>query len=311
MKILAHIMLACTVAAISTSESTGAEAWAYGVSRNAGWHDYNKAVVNDGYMADTAMCWAASSSNVIDWWQGHNASSLTSTTPQGKQIWTTFRSVFMNVGSNASHAYQWWMKGTGELSLDSEYNRLDDGGKAQYFDFDIIENKDKDYANELNLPTSLAELAQGGFHSSYNANYIIAWDSSNPYDYSNAIVNALNDGYALTLSVRNEGLAHAYTLWGVEYSETEKGYLLTKAWITDSDDQTYQLVEKKLMYSDKAEGGGIAFDENFGAKLSTVAGLKTEVITQSVPEPATTTLSLLALAGLAAHRRRASYHERK
>ena len=304
MRILAHIMLACTVAAISTSESTGAEAWAYGVSRNAGWHDYNKAVVNDGYMADTAMCWAASSSNVIDWWQGHNASSLTSTTPQGEQIWTTFRAVFMNVGSNASHAYQWWMKGTGVLSLDSEYNRLDDGGKAQYFDFDIIENKDKDYANELNLPNSLSELAHGGFHSSYNANYIIAWDSSNPYAYSNAIVNALNDGYALTLSVRNEQVAHAYTLWGVEYSETEKGYLLTKAWITDSDDQTYQLVEKKLMHSDKAEGGGIAFDENFGAMLSTVAGLKTEVITQSVPEPAAITLSLLSLVALTTRRRR-------
>ena len=304
MKTLAHIMLACTVAAISTSESTGAEAWAYGVSRNTGWHDYNKAVVNDGYMADTAMCWAASSSNVIDWWQGHNASSLTSTTPQGGQIWSTFRAVFMNVGSNASHAYEWWMKGTGELSLNSEYDRVSNEEPAQYFDFDIIENKDKDYANELNLPTSLAELAQGGFHSSYNANYIIAWDSSNPYDYSNAIVNALNDGYALTLSVRNEQVAHAYTLWGVEYSETEKGYLLTKAWITDSDDQTYQLVEKKLMHSDKAEGGGIAFDENFGVMLSTVAGLKTEVITQSVPEPAAITLSLLSLVALTTRRRR-------
>lgn len=300
MKILAHIMLACTVAAISTNESTGAEAWAYGVTRNSGWYDYNKAVVNDGYMADTAMCWAASSSNVIDWWQGHNASSLTSTTPQGEQIWTTFRAVFMNVGSNARHAYEWWMKGTGELSLDTEYDR----GNAQYFDFNIIENKDKDYANELNLPDILSELAHGGFHDSYDANYIIAWNSSNPYDYSNAIVNALNDGYALTLSVRNEQVAHAYTLWGVEYSETEKGYLLTKAWITDSDDQTYQLVEKKLMHSDKAEGGGIAFDENFGAMLSTVAGLKTEVITQSVPEPAAITLSLLSLVALTTRRRR-------
>ncbi len=304
MRILAHIMLACTIASISTSESTGAEAWAYGVTRDSGWYDYNKAVVNDGYMADTAMCWAASSSNVIAWWQGHNASSLTSTIPQGEQIWTTFRAVFMNVGSNASHAYQWWMKGTGVLSLDSEYNRLDDGGKAQYFDFNIIENKDKDYANELNLPTTLWVLAQGGFHLSYDANYIIAWDSSDPYAYSNAIVNALNDGYALTLSVRNEQLAHAYTLWGVEYSETEKGYLLTKAWITNSDDETYQLVEKKLMHSDKAEGGGIAFDENFGAKLSTVAGLKTEVITQSVPEPAAITLSLLSLVALTTRRRR-------
>ena len=130
-------ILSTVVFLVSVLAAPAAEVWAPGVSRDGGWYDYHKSGSNDGVMADTAMCWAASSSNVIAWWQGHNASSLTSTTPQGEQIWTTFRAVFMNVDSNASHAYQWWMNGTGELSLDSEYNRLDDGGKAQYFDFDI------------------------------------------------------------------------------------------------------------------------------------------------------------------------------
>lgn len=57
-----------------------AQAWAPGVSASSGWYDYNKAVINDGAMADTAMCWAASSSNLISWWQNLNGDKLTGTT---------------------------------------------------------------------------------------------------------------------------------------------------------------------------------------------------------------------------------------
>ena len=47
-------------------------------------------------MADTAMCWAASASNVISWWQNLNSSSITSTVPQNEKIFDTFRGIYTN-----------------------------------------------------------------------------------------------------------------------------------------------------------------------------------------------------------------------
>lgn len=62
-----------------TAVTQAAEAWAYGVSREGGWVDFDKDAVNKPYMDDEGMCWAAAASNVITWWEGHNAELLTST----------------------------------------------------------------------------------------------------------------------------------------------------------------------------------------------------------------------------------------
>ena len=70
-----------------------AEVWAPGVSIDGGWYDYHKTGSNDGTMADTAMCWAASASNVISWWQNHNIASITSSVPQNKDVFDTFKGV--------------------------------------------------------------------------------------------------------------------------------------------------------------------------------------------------------------------------
>lgn len=61
----------------STLLSHAAEVWAPGVSQSGGWVDYNKSVINNGPMADTAMCWAASSSNIIKWWMNNNPGAAT------------------------------------------------------------------------------------------------------------------------------------------------------------------------------------------------------------------------------------------
>lgn len=80
-----------------------AEVWAPGVSVNGGWYDYHKTGSNDGTMADTAMCRAASASNVISWWQNHNKSSLSASVPQNEKVFDTFKGVYTNGGGMPMH----------------------------------------------------------------------------------------------------------------------------------------------------------------------------------------------------------------
>ena len=101
---------------------------------------------------------------------------------------------------------------------------------------------------------------------------------------------------------------HALTLWGVEYEETEQGTVITKAWVTDSDDYQNALVESS-QFSVKSgpDGNAVAMKlpthgDGTSFVSEAIAGMRTNI--NIVPEPATGTLSLLALAALVARRRR-------
>lgn len=265
-----------------------AEVWAPGVSQEGGWYDYHKTGSNDGIMADTAMCWAASASNVISWWQNLNISGIASTVPQNEEIFDTFRGIYTNGGGKAYYAYEWWVNGNWVAPEGDGWAAIDKGMPSEYISY-----------------------ANGGFLSNvYDTGVYpitIATSSNNPYTYSESVVNALSSGYALTLSVENSGVAHAYTLWGAEYDITSKGYELNAVWLTNSDDinNEPQLFRKDVIcsYSEKNGGtGSVAFDENMGATFTAVAGLRSAPIV--IPEPATALLGIAALLGLAARRRR-------
>lgn len=115
------------------------------------------------------------------------------------------------------------------------------------------------------------------------------------------IIDAMESGYALSLSAYSEAgnyqLAHAYTLWGLEYEGTGDDRRITKMWVTDSDDGIERLVE----YDIYTKENSLAFTT--GAEIRYADGLWT-LPTASIPEPTTATLSLLALAGLLTRRRR-------
>ena len=317
--------LLCTALALCFAPSLwSAQVWAPGVSEEEGWYDYNKAGINDGYTADTGMCWAYSASNVIAWWQEQNADSLTSsgvTVPQNEQIVKTFVGVFSNIGGVPSDGYSWYINGGVDNKLNATETVKGEDGQYKteytYKDNKILDLKDTS-AIEMQLGLTgfnIKDLANGGILKDvytdgitiiFGAHYI-----NNPYDFGEKIIQTLSDGYALSLSVR-EG--HAYTLWGVEYENTDNGLMITKAWITDSDDINNTgsgLLEKSVGYSDKIDGfsTGIYFSEHQGLNWENLAGIRTsQVILEPdmpmVPEPSTATLSLLALAGLALRRRR-------
>ena len=107
-------------------------------------------------------------------------------------------------------------------------------------------------------------------------------------------------------------MGHAITLWGVEYDEDGE---LISLWITDSDDLADE-EEGEMTYSEKEKFTlikvGITFDENDENKMW-LTDYNDDVYyianvfafnPKALPEPGTATLSLLALAALAARRRR-------
>lgn len=115
-------------------------------------------------------------------------------------------------------------------------------------------------------------------------------------------------------SESEEGLAHAITLWGVEYTDGK----LSALYLTDSDDYenegdtlftlSVELNEEdnKIYFGEKNENGDYVSDYGTNVYIGGIYALDTTVTQnwQLVPEPTTATLSLLALAALAARRRR-------
>lgn len=114
-------------------------------------------------------------------------------------------------------------------------------------------------------------------------------------------------------SESEEGLAHAITLWGVEYTNGE----LSALYLTDSDDDNAEATlftlsvelneeDNKIYFGEKNGNGDYESAYGTNVYIGGIYALDTTVTKnwQLVPEPTTATLSLLALAALAARRRR-------
>lgn len=307
--------LSAIICPILITLSHAAEVWAPGVSWEGGWYDFNKyakgGVSNgtSGFLKDDSlMCWAVSAANVIAWWQeqnnikseyDHSASII----PQGKDVHQTFVAVFDNDGANPASAFQWWIDGS-TLNLPNRTS-FDDDDECSWTSID----------GDIYYP---GYFYNGGFLTStqYTSTpfYNIAADPVTIADtklatngesitlQNSAIVEALESGYALSLEVTTgTGTIgeHAITLWGAEYTEAANGDIkLTKAYITDSDDYYNGIVAATVDPKGYLVGMKIV-DASY--KITNANGMRTTV---TIPEPATVTLSLLALCGLAARRKR-------
>ena len=83
-------------------------------------------------MADTAMCWAASASNVISWWQNHYIASNTSSVPQNEKISDVFKGIYTNGGGKAYYAYDWWVNGDWHAPTSTGWAIIDKGMEQEY-----------------------------------------------------------------------------------------------------------------------------------------------------------------------------------
>lgn len=225
--VLLSLLLVSTVA---QAESV----WAPGVTLDGGWVDYNKdrgqAPGND----DSLMCWAASSSNIITWWQNQQNGTMPDSIPTAS-TWDVFRTITTDSGSNPRFALGWYVNGSGGNTW-----TWDESNSTQYQSGGFLQSV---YCTADN-PVYIA-----------NRNT----SASNTYAQAAALVGALDSGYAMTLEVGIAGTtgnvpsSHAITLWGLDYTTNKDGNIsITGAYITDSDDSHAGLVSCAVKLSENS-----------------------------------------------------------
>lgn len=326
------LFLLCALCAATTASAK--EQWVQGVDKTGGWYDTNK-TGND----DDGFCWAAADTNVISWWQEHNKPAAQAAAANGapqtqEEIWDLYNTAFVNGTGHPASGLKWYFNGD-----KPQTPAVKDSSKGGYY---------KDL--EVTVETVTKSIYSYDSHWSWNEEES-AWvkdgDSSEEEQrlirqaIAADLVSYLEGGYAVTLGmagydrVNRVSYKHAVTLWGVQVDDTTG--LLTKMWITDSDDDQYTLSDGRPKY-DTGDNGLITLNcqEDFMAFApayydylycygvqSETAGPEGNLWYQyynndyfyeftaikltsdiTAPEPATATLSLLALAGLAARRRR-------
>lgn len=214
--------------------------FADGVTLTSGWYDVNK--VGRGDNGDIQMCWAASASNIIQWWQDRYVAmggTLPSTAVTGPGKDGTYELALMDMyhsewdntyGGFVFHAIPWYFEGKNVCANWSWQAQPKTGFDGGYFksawDSSLVYNgyADFGYTSDCN-----------GYYNWGNGTSLEGTDRLKVF--SDYIVEFIDRGMvSLTISLADDisTLHHATTLWGYEIDNATG--LLTRVWLTDSDD---------------------------------------------------------------------------
>ena len=228
--------------------------FAEGVTVNSGWYDVNKVGMGDN--GDINMCWAASCSNIIQWWQDRYVAagnSLPANAVTGPGANGTYQLALMDMyhslwdnsrGGSIAMGIEWYFNGRNieqYASPGSIAVPLDENSGGYYKDIwesQILPNTYHDYVHVI-VPGTIE------FDNliSIDVNNYTVWGGGSGLSgidrlkkFSDLVVEYMSRGMmSLTISLNaNGGLMHATTLWGYEIDNATG--LLTKVWLTDSDD---------------------------------------------------------------------------
>lgn len=295
--------------------------WVDGVSQAAGWIDYEKTKEEDG---DDNICWAASTSNILDYWQSLYITS--SGIPTGQDIWNRFKSVSANTGGSFISGVQWWLGGdyAGMTLLnDDEKDPLTFADNRAIFPYEEGDN----VAIKTDLDTFSGyywEAIPDTYNGENDANskqlhlakfFWGIYSYVDTYDFTTALIDCIAGSPPANIAIvdTNGELAHALTLWGVEYTEDEDGTpKLSSIWVTDSDDyettlrciDTFYKNEDDYVYlkdySSNELYGDVYISEAFGLNLDESDSWNLK----RIPEPAVPLLAATSLLYLSHRRRR-------
>lgn len=233
-----------------TAEEVTAEGrtivFADGVTLTSGWYDTNKR--NDGNThGDIMMCWAASAANIIEWWQDRYQAAGKSL-PQGattgpgsvyelktmelfKEQWTT-----LERGAQVFQAVTWYFEGTNLCKDASPGTSAQPVGAGGYYSSLMTDLRAHMYCGYEYL--YFTDLYSGEINNYYN------WGNGSGLTgidrlkaFSDIVVDVMSKGVASMAVALSANLAsghHATTLWGYEIDNATG--LITRLWITDSDD---------------------------------------------------------------------------
>lgn len=201
--------LLCSLFCALLGSAEGTTYWVKGVSPTAGWQDANKTLEND-----RSLCWAATSANMLAWWQERNPdAAAASAAPRGiGAIWEALRNGFEDGGGETYNTLVWWFRG-GELP--SAMRRTPSGMQLGGYYAAALEGKD------FPARAILQEEPKSGM--------------------SARLKELLVNGYAVGIGIRRidrelhlQPYWHMLSLWGIEYDEEQQ--CVTRVYLTDSDD---------------------------------------------------------------------------
>lgn len=239
--------------------------FAEGVSLESGWYDVNK--VKDGTVnGDINMCWAATAANILQWWQDRyveQGNELPEGCPDGKgetyelAIMEVFHSQWDNTyGGHAFHAVKWYFEGVNVCEGWNRQAQPLQHGSGGYFKHEWEQIEPYMYTGH--------DL---GYTQDYNNYYL--WGSGSGLNatgrlkaFTELVELFIDKGMTSMAIAQREnygGVHHSVTLWGYE-KDNETG-LLTRIWITDSDDSA-QWPREPVLHEYKVsstESGAIKF----------------------------------------------------
>lgn len=204
---------------MSLGHSHAASWFTNGVDLSSGWYDVNKVRDDYGEDHDSALCWAASASNILQWWQDQLVADgrLPEGTPDGYTAGSIYSldifevgvNNFTNHGFNTLGYWSWWLEGKEGLRESDRLRLRQDSNGGGYFS--------GYYAMPQIQCTVLDSLDENILHV-----------------FTQGVLNALQDGCGITLEITTGMSGHAITLWGLEIDDLTG--LATHLYITDSDD---------------------------------------------------------------------------
>ena len=230
--------------------------FADGVTMSSGWYDVNKKSTPSTPGADAMMCWAASSSNIIQWFQDRYVAAgntLPSGCPNGTsskydyelQIMDAYRDNWENLarGSWTDGGVIWYFEGRDIYStMGSEGRAYPKSGSGGYFK-----------SKWSSIYPSKVHQQDGSTYAREINNYNWRSGISDPLKaFSNYIVEAFEYGMssmAVAISSNFSG-GHAVTIWGYEI-DSSTGYV-TKLYIADSDDGSTPVLQTYNVTSDNS-----------------------------------------------------------
>ncbi|ELP92019.1 bacterial Ig family (group 2) protein, partial [Entamoeba invadens IP1] len=201
---------------------------ATGVTPEGGWYDCNKqwapqdnitiqGVTYDYMPNDSPMCWAATSANIIDWYQNSiNLTNVPEHCPNGFNKWSNgtekandntaysqsevyeyFRVCSTNQGYYIQAGLNWFFTGASQLQYPQNYEK-----GFRYQEYEGFDKKQR-VADDIN------------FYSDRGRDYYVR-------EFKNAVVGGFKNGSPMGISVYyKNGGGHALTLWGYELGDAD------------------------------------------------------------------------------------------
>ena len=231
--------------------------FADGVTLTSGWYDVNKKGAGDN--GDINMCWAAAASNMIQWFQDRykaagNSLPAGAIDGPGTKYYGNYNPYELalmelyhdgwdnNKGGHVEQAIPWYFEnklyGGEYASAGSQAVPLVEGGFWKSIWSDVVKHMycGYDYFSYDTFTTAYTYTVCYNNYNLWGMGSNLQGQERLAY-VSDLIVRAFEHGMAsLTVSLSADimSLHHAVTLWGYEIDNATG--LLTRIWITDSDD---------------------------------------------------------------------------